>query len=175
MTLPSLLRNKKHNEHKKLYQMYANSVYHLCLRYLSCRQDAEDMVAVTFMKAFAKMDMALFNHPKMFWGWIRKIAINECLMFIRKRENFCSLSMYEFEQVDVSEDVISKLEVDQLLMLIQQLPKGYRTVFNLYVIDCYTHKEIAELLGITEGTSKSQLSKARNLLQSWILKQNRYE
>lgn len=152
-----------------LYERYVHKMYHVCFRYLGDSQESEDAVTDGFVKVFSKIDTFEYRGKGSLDGWVKRIMINESLMLLRKRKTI---------QVDI--DQILEIETDQLsdaqlhemeiMKLVYQLPKGYRTVFNLYVIEGYSHKEIAEKLGISENTSKSQLSKARASLVKTIQK-----
>lgn len=133
--------------------------------------DAEDILVTAFMKVFDKIHQ--FKSEGSFEGWIRRIIVNEALTFLRRNR-----SMYletELGQADREPDynaLSDHLEAEDLLNMIQELPTGYRIVFNLYAIDGYSHKEIAEQLGISENTSKSQLSRARTYLQKILTEQD---
>lgn len=135
------------------------------IRYVPNEKDAEDILLQAFLKIFLKLKNFRFVNEKAFIGWIKKIAINEALMF--KRKEFSAL--YKVEQLTEVEDSMAvsseTLEEKELMELIEQLPDGYKTVFLLHVVDGYSHKEIGEHLNIAEGTSRSQFFKARNLLQ----------
>ncbi|SHH61661.1 RNA polymerase sigma-70 factor, ECF subfamily [Chryseolinea serpens] len=152
------------NAQKLLYDTYSSKMYGLCYRYVKDVMEAEDILVTAFMKVFDKI--AQFKSEGSFEGWIRRIVVNEALTYLRRHR-----SMYletELEQADREPDYNSlsdHLEAEDLLKMIQELPTGYRIVFNLYAIDGYSHKEIAEQLGISENTSKSQLSRARTYLQ----------
>jgi RNA polymerase sigma-70 factor (ECF subfamily) len=130
--------------------------------------EAEDVLVTAFMKVFDKIDQ--FKSEGSFEGWIRRIVVNESLTHLRRNR-----SMYletELEQADREPDydrLSDHLETEDLLNIIQELPAGYRIVFNMYAIDGYSHKEIAEQLGISENTSKSQLSRARVYLQKKLV------
>lgn len=133
--------------------------------------EAEDILVTAFVKVFDKIQQ--FKSEGSFEGWIRRIVVNEALTFLRRNR-----SMYletDLEQADREPDynaLSDHLEAEDLLKMIQELPTGYRIVFNLYAIDGYSHKEIAEQLGISENTSKSQLSRARTFLQKLLLEHN---
>jgi RNA polymerase sigma-70 factor (ECF subfamily) len=152
------------NAQKLLYDTYSSKMYGLCYRYVKDVMEAEDILVTAFMKVFDKI--AQFKSEGSFEGWIRRIVVNEALTYLRRHR-----SMYletELEQADREPDYNSlsdHLEAEDLLKMIQELPTGYRIVFNLYAIDGYSHKEIAGQLGISENTSKSQLSRARTYLQ----------
>lgn len=129
--------------------------------------EAEDILITSFTKIFERVDQ--FKGDGSFEGWIRRIVVNESLTFLRRNR-----SMYletDIEQVDREPDYTqldNQLEAEDLLKMIQELPPGYRVVFNMYAIDGYSHKEIADHLGISENTSKSQLSRARTYLQKML-------
>ncbi|HTE33970.1 MAG TPA: sigma-70 family RNA polymerase sigma factor [Chryseolinea sp.] len=152
---------------KLLYESYSSKMYGLCYRYVRNSMEAEDILVTAFMKVFDKIHQ--FKSEGSFEGWIRRIMVNEALTFLRRNR-----SMYletELEQADrePNYDALSDhLEAEDLLKMIQELPTGYGIVFNLYAIDGYSHKEIAEQLGISESTSKSQLSRARTYLQKLL-------
>jgi len=149
---------------KRLYDTYSSKMYAVCYRYVKDSMEAEDILVTAFMKAFDKIEQ--FKQEGSFEGWIRRIMVNEALTHLRKKR-----SMYletDLEQADREPDyetLSHHLEAEDLLNLIEELPSGYRVVFNMYAIDGYSHKEIAEQLGISENTSKSQLSRARVHLQ----------
>ena len=115
--------------------------------------------------------MASFNYQgdAALYTWLKKIMINECLMFLRKKNVFTIVTEANVEEIPLQEEALNNLSADEIFKMIVQLPVGYRTVFNLYVIEGMPHKEVAALLNISEGTSKSQLSKAKVLLQKMLL------
>ena len=153
---------------RALYDKHASHMLGLCKRYIKGEMEAEDVMIKGFMKVFTKID--LFAGKGSFEGWMKRIMINEALGYIRKNK-----SMYlemEIEAADKEPDfdtLSTELEAMDLLKMVNGLPSGYRTIFNLYAIEGYSHKEIAELLGISENTSKSQLSRARMHLQKKLL------
>ncbi len=151
----------------EFYNKFSGKMMSICLRYVSDRMQAEDVMIDGFMKVFDKIDQFGFNGS--FEGWVKRIMVNEALMFLRSRK------MIEMDLELASSDqslhfqADDSLEAEDLMILISQLPVGYRTVFNLYAIEGYSHAEIGEKLGISEGTSKSQLSRARTLLQEKLI------
>lgn len=169
-------RKQNRMAQQQLYAAYSNKMYSLCYRYVKNSMEAEDVMVGAFTKVFDKIDQ--FKGEGSFEGWIRRIVVNEALTWLRKNR-----SMYletNLEQADYELDygkVSDHLEAEDLLRMIQQLPTGYQIVFNLYAIDGYSHKEIAEQLSISENTSKSQLSRARVYLQKLLAQQegNSYE
>jgi RNA polymerase sigma factor (sigma-70 family) len=154
-------RDRKAQE--SVFNRFAGKMMAVCKRYLGSGPLAEDVLMEGFMKVFTKID--LFQEQGSFEGWVRRIMINEALMALRK-EGKMKFQNTDFGiEISQAEDVFVNLHVEELNKMIENLPLGYKTVFNLYAIEGYTHPEIAEMLGIQEGTSKSQLSRARTLLQ----------
>ena len=151
---------------RQLYQQYAGLMLTVCRRYLRRPADAEEALLLGFAKVFRALPT--FRQEGSFEGWIRRIMVNEALGELR-RPGPLHLSFEDFAQPEslatTPATADTQLQAEELLALLQELPAGYRTVFNLYALEGYSHPEIAELLGISEGTSKSQLSKARALLQ----------
>lgn len=153
---------------KRLYDTYSSKMYGICYRYVRDAAEAEDILIVAFTRIFEKINQ--FKCEGSFEGWIRRIMVNEALTHLRRNR-----SMYletDLEQVDREPDynkLQDHLEEEDLLRMIDELPTGYRIVFNLYAIEGYSHKEIANQLGISENTSKSQLSRARTYLQKMLL------
>lgn len=153
---------------KALYERFSPLMMGICIRYLKDRDDAEDIMVQGFMKVYNNLQK--FRREGSFEGWVRRIIVNECLSFIRKNR-----SMYVETDIEKAENnpdcsfLEQNLEVEDLMNMIDRLPSGYRTVFNLYAIEGYSHAEIAEQLGINVNTSKSQLSRARNHLQKELM------
>ncbi len=156
---------------RALYDKYSPKMYGVCKRYLKSREDAEDVLLEGFYKVFDKIDS--FKHKGSFEGWIRRIMVNQALMFLRKKHNF-NMTV-EISNIDVKTELTAQdsLEAKDILDLLNKLPIGYRTVFNLYVIEGYKHREIGEILGISINTSKSQLILAKKRLQK-LITQNQY-
>jgi len=152
------------NAQQQLYDRYSSKMYAVCYRYVRHAMEAEDILVTAFTKIFERINQ--FKGEGSFEGWIRRIVVNEALTYLRK-----SRSMYletDLEQADREPDyeaLSDHLEAEDLLKMIEEMPAGYRVVFNMYAIDGYSHKEIADHLGISENTSKSQLSRARVYLQ----------
>lgn len=161
-----------HKAFRNIYEHYKGIFFIVCLRYASSREEAEDFLQESFVLIYNKLQQ--FDASKgLFEAWARRIVINVCLGHIRKNKSY-TLHVSSVDHVDTpdQESILSSLELKDLFDLITMLPFGYRTIFNMYVIDGFTHKEIAERLAISEGTSKSQLSKARGQLQEFIAKKN---
>ena len=156
---------------KELYDRYSGKLLALCCRYCKDRDGAQDVLHEGFIKAFKNLHR--FKGEGSFEGWLRRIMVNAALESFRKDKNLQVLDdITEATQHQIRSKASDKMEADDIMELVQQLPSGFRVVFNLYVIDGYSHKEIAEELGITVGTSKSQLSRARAALQDKIRKQD---
>src|SRR5690606_36462305 len=131
---------------------------------------AEDLMIKGFLKIFQSVPQ--YGSMGRFEGWMKKIIVRECLYFLRKHKSLkLELNMDAPESLQAMHFDPGKLEADELMKMIQELPLGYRTVFNLFAIEGYSHAEISDLLGISEGTSKSQLSRARNILKQRLAKQ----
>lgn len=153
---------------QRLYKTYAGKMLVVCMRYTRNRQEAEDVLQDGFIRIFDNIRKFSFNGS--FEGWVRRIMINCALRNFRK-------SSYQKEQIGIAEDydiptnakIYDKLSEQELMNMIDELPEGYKMVFNLYAIEGYSHKEIADIMDINEGTSRSQLNKARKYLQKKLL------
>ena len=155
---------------KHLYDLYSARMYALCYRYVKDSMDAEDVLVTAFTKILDRIDQ--YKGQGSFEGWIRRIMVNEALTFLRRnRSMYVETDLEEADREPDYESISDHLEVEELMDLIQELPSGYRIVFNLFAIDGYSHKEIAGQLGISENTSKSQLSRARVFLQKLLADQ----
>lgn len=156
---------------KELYNRFSARMYGLCYRYVKNAMEAEDVLVTAFMKVFDKIHQ--FKHDGSFEGWLRRIVVNESLTYLRR--NRALYLEAELELADREPDYASlgdRLEEEELISMIRELPTGYGIVFNLYAIDGYSHREIAEQLGISENTSKSQLSRARAYLQKMLVERD---
>jgi RNA polymerase sigma factor (sigma-70 family) len=154
---------------KCLFDLLSDRMMLLCRRYLKNQEDAEEVLLDGFYKFFKNLQALNFHGDAALIGWLKKIMINECLMLLRKKNVFTIVTEAAAEDIPLEEAALNDLSAKEIFDLIVQLPVGYRTVFNLHVIEGMEHKEIAALLGIAEGTSKSQLSKAKILLQKNLL------
>lgn len=148
-----------------LYERFAPKMLGVCLRYARDKEEAEDMLQEGFIKVFLKLGE--FRGDGSFEGWIRRIMINTAInYYMRFRKHLYQQDIKEIEEITEDQHVaFDHLHVKDLLALVQSLPSGYRTVFNLYEIEGYQHKEIAEMMEISVSTSKTQLLHARRLLQ----------
>ncbi len=158
---------------KELFEYYSKRMMGVCLRYAQDAEEAQDVLQMGFIKVFEKLHM--FNAQGSLEGWIRKIIVNTALDIIRKNKKF--MNDVEMDKVDYqlhsyTENAVDSLSAQDLLKVIQNMPPGFRTVFNMFAIEGYSHKEIAEELNISVNTSKSQYSRARTYLQK-ILKEEK--
>ncbi|MCG8330614.1 MAG: RNA polymerase sigma factor [Chitinophagales bacterium] len=151
---------------KLLYDRYSPVMVGVCRRYVKSREDAEDVLVEAFFKVLTNIRQ--FKGNGSFEGWIRRIVVNEALMFLRRKHNF--KMTVEISNIDIkaTAKVVDELAAQDILNLLDQLPTGYRTIFNLYVLEGYKHREIAEMLGISINTSKSQLILAKKRLQQLL-------
>jgi RNA polymerase sigma factor (sigma-70 family) len=155
---------------EKLFNLFSSEMFGICLYYSKDYTEAEDTLHEGFMKVFRKIEQ--FESKGSLAGWIRKIMVNTALEKFRKQHQLYALGdEYENSEDIESDNVISNLSVNDLINLIRELSPQYRMVFNLYAIEGYSHKEIGEILGISEGTSKSNLARARYVLQHKVKKQ----
>lgn len=154
----------------RLYNLYCQKMFVVCLRYSKTREEAEEILQEGFMKVFEFLHQYKFAGS--FEGWMRKIMVNCALQKYRSKGSLRPVIDIESVTAEYgeNEDIISKIGTKELLNMVQQLPPSYKMVFNLYVFEGMKHREIADLLGISEGTSKSNLSDARTILQKAVNK-----
>jgi RNA polymerase sigma-70 factor (ECF subfamily) len=153
---------------KCIFDQWAGKMLLVCRRYVKTPEDAEELMLDGFYKFFRSLDGFEYKGEAALFAWLKKIMVNECLMFMRKKNLFILVSDSNAENAGVEEEALNRMSATEIFNLIVQLPAGYSTVFNLYEIEGMSHREIAALLGISEGTSKSQLSKAKALLQKML-------
>lgn len=164
-------RQRERRAQQALYDRFAPNMFGVCKRYVKTQEDAEDVLIEAFFKVLTNIEQ--YKGEGSFEGWIRRIVVNESLMALRKRVNFSQ--MVELSEVDipVTTSALQELVARDILNLIDILPIGYRTVFNLYVLEGYKHREIAQIMGISINTSKSQLILAKKRLKN-LLEQIHY-
>lgn len=153
---------------EELYRRFAPKMYAVCLRYANNTNDAQDLLQEGFIKVYKNLHR--FRAEGSFEGWVRRVFVNTSIEHFRKKSTQLS-SVSEREENTIEDADITALDSlaeKDIINLVQELSPGYRTVFNLYVVEGYSHKEIGELLGISEGTSKSQLARAKSILQKKI-------
>jgi RNA polymerase sigma factor (sigma-70 family) len=168
--LEKAIKNNRQAQHV-LFEMHAPKMLSVCRYYIKDIQNAEEVMLNGFFKVFS--NLKAFRAEGSFEGWIRRIMVRECISFLRQQKHV----EFPMEEVDFKNDytnnIQSDIDVAQIQQLIDALPEGYKMVFVMYAIEGYKHHEIADMLNITEGTSKSQLFKARNLLQQKINELNK--
>lgn len=154
---------------RMLYKHHYAYAMSICLRYSQTKEEAKEILNDGFMKVFSKIDQ--YNIETSFLGWLRRIMINTAIDHYRKEvKHYQQIAIETQQPVVTTASALEELGYQELMSLVQQLTPAYRAVFNLYAIDGYNHKEIGQILGISEGTSKSNLSKAREVLKSKIQK-----
>ncbi|NMH89262.1 RNA polymerase sigma factor [Flavivirga algicola] len=168
MSLNQLIENCKIDDTKaqgELYKLFSSKLFSVCLKYSRNHAEAEDNLQDAFLTIFKKIGQ--YKNKGSFEGWLKRITINTVLQRYRNEKVFDIINenIIEDVELEVDEDIVS---IDYLLQIIQELPDRYRLVFNLYVLDGYSHKDIAEMLGINIGTSKSNLARARQSLKETI-------
>ncbi len=174
MSLEKLINKCKQRDIKaqsEVYQLFAGKLFALCLKYSKNYQEAQDNLQDGFITIFNKIDQYQFKGS--FEGWLKRIVVNTALQKYREKNvlNLISDEIPDEVEVEVDETTVS---LDYLLSIIQELPNRYRLVFNMYVLDGYSHRDIAGMLEISEGTSKSNLSRARKILKKKV-EQNKIE
>jgi RNA polymerase sigma factor (sigma-70 family) len=162
-------RQEKASFQEKLYELYSRRMMAVCMRYTKSRFEAEDIFHEAFVKVFKNINA--FNGGS-FEGWMRRIFVNTAINHYHKNQRYQEQMDYSTveEIIPTNDDIISNISGQELVALINQLPEGYNLVFNLYVVEGYNHREIAEMLNIAEGTSKSQLAKAKSHLKKTLQK-----
>ncbi len=158
--------------HKKFYDLFAKKMMGVCLRYCSNYEEAQDVLQDGFIKVFSKLPK--FVNKGSLEGWVRRIMVNTALDQYRKNKKFqkdIELEAVDFK-LEKNEYIVESISAEYLLNIIQTIPEGYRMVFNLFAIEGYSHKEIADMLGVTESTSKSQYSRAKKMLRKLVVENN---
>lgn len=159
------------NSQAMLYHHFSSKMMGVCMRYSNNYHTAEDILQEGFIKVFTYIEK--YRGEGSFEGWIRRIFVNTAIEHFRKNSKmYATDDLQSVESSIINEDAVSNLSAKDLVSYIQQMSPGYRTIFNMYVVEGYSHKEIAQMLGISEGTSKSQLARARGLLQKLITDKN---
>lgn len=155
---------------RQLYEHFAETMLGICYRYTKSIKDAEDVLQEGFVKIF--MNLKQYRNDGELGAWVRRIMVTTALNYLKRNRNYRDQMFFPPEHLHpvVTEDPVVILQAKDLADLIRQLPPGYQTIFNLHAIEGYSHVEIGEMLGITDGTSRSQYARARALLISWIQK-----
>lgn len=156
-----------------LYEQYCHQLFTCCKRYIKNIEDAEECLMNGYLKIFKSIGTFEGDCVASLYGWMKKIMINECLMKLRKKNALLFIEMDDsIIDASVEPNILEEINTKEIYALIQELPAGYKSIFNLFVVDQLSHKEIATLLKISEGTSKSQLNKARLYLKKLMNNQN---
>ncbi|MCB9275707.1 MAG: sigma-70 family RNA polymerase sigma factor [Lewinellaceae bacterium] len=156
---------------RQLYEAFKVPMFRLCLRYAGSREEAEDMLQEGFIKVFT--DLQQYRGEGPLAGWVRRVVLNVVLQHLRRQKNTpVALDVQDIPDVpdEDTDNLFGELRARALAALVQRLPPGYRTVFNLFVMEGHSHREIADILDISESTSKSQLSKAKAMLRRMLEK-----
>lgn len=152
---------------EQLFSMYYSFAKKISMKYAGKEDEVDEMVNDGFLKVFAKLH--LYDNSKSFDAWFRTVIVRTCIDYYRKNSpKVHLLDVQEVNYIPSSENILDKLAAEDILELVQKLPPSYRMVFSLYVVEGYSHGDIAEALNINEGTSRSNLAKARIKLQEWI-------
>ncbi len=151
-----------------IYKQYSSCVMGVCLRYTRNRDDADDVFQEAFIQIFSKIQTV--EKVEALGGWIRRLAVNTAINYYHKNKKFTAISGYEQVHHDDGShsDMLSQMSAEDIMRLVDKLPDGYKLVFNLFVVEGFKHEEIAEMLKISVGTSKSQLFKAKNMLKELL-------
>lgn len=166
------MKNQGNKSLEALFKSYARGMYNICLRMTGNKQDAEDILQEAFYLAFVNMNK--LKKIESFGAWLKKIVVNKCISFLRKQIHFVDIDSTYQEISEKDEDWMNELSMKDINQEIQQLPDGSRVVFNLYLLENYSHKQISELLGISESTSKSQYHRAKSILRTQLKKKLHY-
>ena len=170
--LVNACKRKSRKAQKALYENYYEQMLGLCNRYLGNVHDSEDVTVEGFLKIFDKINTVEYRNRSSFENWMKTIMVNECLMLLRRKKK---IRFFEDDLIVEQESLVEKsMELQEILKAIAGMPVGYRTIFNMFVIEGFSHKEIAKELKISEQTSKSQLSRAKKFLQK-LIKDLNYE
>ena len=168
------INNDRHAQ-ESLYNQFYKDLYLIAMRYLSDHHDAEDAIILSFTKIFKNLRKFKYEGQGSLGRWIRTILINESIRLLQKRKQLdFNESLLQISLPNNDANGLQQMQASDILRMIEQLPTGYRTVFNLYVIEGYSHKEIADLLQVSENTSKTQLKKARTSLMNQLNKEKAY-
>ena len=153
---------------QQLYKRLNAPMMGVCVRYMKDQQDAEDVLLEGFYKIFKNLKKFKYESEHGFFGWAKRIMVNEALMKLRKNKEIQLLAINEDWDKEMDVSPLMKLQTSDLLKMISSIPVGYRTVFNMYEVEGYSHQEISQQLGVSVGTSKSQLFKAKKMLREML-------
>lgn len=155
----------------QLYQLYARAMYNICYRMMNKREEAEDMLQEAFAEAFYRLDT--FRYESSFGSWLKRITINKCINALKKRKaDLVPVEQYtDHPVIEDPEENVPGLTIEKVQHAMEKLPEGYRVVFSLYLLEGYDHAEISQIMEISEATSKSQYSRAKQKIKEIILNQ----
>jgi len=155
-----------------LYQLYSKAMYNICYRMMNNREEAEDMLQESFSEAFLRL--GTFRFESAFGAWLKRITVNKCINALKKRKaNLVPMEELPDQQAFEDEDMdIPVLSVEKVREAMEELPEGYRVIFSLYLLEGYDHAEISQIMGISEATSKSQYSRARQRMKEIFIHQS---
>jgi RNA polymerase sigma factor (sigma-70 family) len=162
------IRSGDRKAQKQLFEELYSWMFRVVYRYTVKTADAEDCVMKGFMKVFQNLDKFKYEGIHSLFVWVRKIMVNEALMFLRQNHNFMLSLESTYVEVPVQNEALHKINAEELNDMIMSLPTGYRTVFNLHVVEGHEHKDISAMLGISENTSRTQLAKAKQKLRTML-------
>lgn len=163
--------NKSPVAQRELYNRYSPKMLSVCYRFAVSREDAEDMLQEGFIKVFTQIHS--FQHKGAFEGWIRRIVVHTCINVLKRNKKFNqSVELEQADYATVREAIPSIMQAKQVVECIRLLPIGYRTVLNLYAIEGFSHREISEMMGIEESTSRSQFTRAKAMLEEILINRN---
>lgn len=156
----------------QLYKLYAKAMYNICYRMMSSKEEAEDMLQESFAEAFMKLDT--FRYESAFGVWLKRIVINKCINSLKRKkaELILTDNLPDMDDTNNGEDNLDTrtLKVKDVQKAMEMLPQGYRVIFSLYLLEGYDHSEIAQIMGVSESTSKSQYSRARQKIKELLIK-----
>ena len=157
----------------KLYKLYAGAMFNTCFRMMGNREEAEDMLQESFSEAFMKLDQ--FRYESTFGAWLKRIVVNKCINEIKRKKTDLEYTDEIAQYSAIDDDIdLPNLSVDKVKIAMEQLPNGSKMIFQLYLLEGYDHREIAEILGVSESNSKSQYMRAKNRIKD-LLKDKLYE
>jgi len=161
-------QKKSEKAFDELYRTYSSLIYGICLRYTKDEHEAQDLLQECFIRIVNKIGD--YSYKGSFEGWMRRLTVNQALNYLKSKKQFLSEDVSEYEIIsdDFNNDIISEMSAQEIIKLINKLPDGYRTVFNLHVVEGYKHTEIAEMLEINDVTCRTQFKKAREALIALI-------
>lgn len=166
-----LSRSGNARAQQQLYRLYAGAMYNICYRMMNHREEAEDMLQDSFTEAF--LHLSSFRFESTFGAWLKRLTVNRCINALKKRKADLvpAEELPDVKSNGAENEEVHGLTVEQVRLAMEQLPEGYRVVFSLYLLEGYDHGEISQIMGITEATSKSQYSRAKQRVKEILIQQ----